>query len=285
MALAIYVTQPPETHFEAQLWHCHAKNCHFGGEKDLRESRAGFKVESRHADPSARSSMCVCVSRQVHITISSLTAEPFVSMLKRPPLHTDPTLEPALALLVRSMRTALGPAEDEEFAEATQASTEAVSPQDSSVPSAGIVRIPTLVRSSRSSHGKNVTPTGTYHTVNSSCGHREDATSSDTYDVPADTDNPLLTGVLRRTRHRSASHPRVERSNPGVPLISALPPGDSLQWDELNEPVSDPEVDAFLCDPEPVPVRTRQSSLVTEAPTPFAPASYAVWSERNSRGE
>lgn len=206
-------------------------------------------------------------------------------MLKRPPLHTDPTVEPALALLVRSMRTALGPAEDEEFAEAEQASNEAANPQDSAVPSAGIVRIPTLVRNSRSSPGKAVATSGVYQTLNTPRGHREDAMSPDSYDVPADTDHPLLSGVLRRTRHRSTNLPRVEHSNPSVPLISALPPGDSLQWEELNEPISDPEVDAFLSGPESVPVRTQQAGLVAEAPTPFAPDSYAAWSERNSRDE
>jgi hypothetical protein len=204
-------------------------------------------------------------------------------MLKRPPLHPDPTIEPALALLVRSMRTALGPAEDEEFVEAELASTEAANPQDSSVPSSGIVRVATLVRNSRSAPGKTVATSKVSHTVNVARGHREDATSSDSFDVPSGTDNPLLSGVLRRTR--SANLPHVEHFNPGLPPISTLPPGDPLQWEELNEPICDVEVDAFLSDPESIPVRAQQASLADEAPTPFAADWYAAWSARNSRDD
>lgn len=206
-------------------------------------------------------------------------------MLKRPPLQPDPTLEPALALLVRSMRTALGPAEDEEFAEAAEVSRESDNPVDSSVPAAGIVRVPTIVRAKQLTPGRHDRYSDSFQGLGNDTGTRRNVTPTDGYDVPADTDNPLLSGVLRRTRQRSGSLPRIEAGVSGMPSISPTPPGEPLRWDELNEPVSDPEVDAFLSAPESVPVRPQQAGMVTEAPTPFAPASYASWSERNSRGD
>ena len=200
-----------------------------------------------------------------------------VAMNKRPRLHSDPMIDSSLALLVRSMRTALGPADDEVFHEDQHPSHTSETPSDSSVPSAGIVRIPTQVRANRSITG--VTPSET-----PVVSARSYTSRADSDDMPADTGIPLLSGVFRKTRNRSYDPSRTEPRPNATPVLSMLPPGDALKWDDFKESVADPEIDAFLLATDSVPAQPSEEP-VTEATTPFAPEFYSDWSQKNSRGE
>ena len=206
-------------------------------------------------------------------------------MNKRPPLHPDLELEPSIALLVRSMRTALGPADDEEIDEAPAVTPNSEAASDASVPASGVVRIPTVVRTNRST-----TESGTASSTPSAVqvtrgGHHSVPPISDSYVIPADTDSPLLSGVLRRTRHRSPTLNDADSGRNYTPVISMAAPGDPLQWDDLHEHVADNEVEAFLQRAGSADSGHQPADAVTEAPTPFAPDAYTDWSEKNSRGE
>lgn len=203
-----------------------------------------------------------------------------VAMNKRPRLHSDPMIDSSLTLLVRSMRTALGPADEDVFDENQHPPQTSNTPLNASAPLAAIVRVATPLRASCTSTG--VTPPQTPAVA--AGFYTAGAPSRDRGDLSTDSEDPLLSGVFRKTRNRSYDPSHTEPRPNDTPVLSMLPPGDALQWDELKESVADPEIDAFLLATDSLPAQPSEG-LVAEAPTPFAPESYSDWSEKNSRGE
>jgi hypothetical protein len=203
-----------------------------------------------------------------------------VAMNKRPRLHSDPSIDSSLALLVRSMRTALGPADDEPLHEDPPLVQPPEAPLEQVVPSAGIMRVPTQLRTSRST--SEATPVETPAVSQRSI--RLDSSGFDNDGVSGDSDNPMLSGVFRKTRNRTLESARSHTRRNDTPILSILPPGDALKWDEFNEPVADAEIDDFLS-ASGADLARPSAGATTEAPTPFAPDTYSDWSEKNSRGE
>jgi hypothetical protein len=187
-------------------------------------------------------------------------------------------VDSSLSLLVRSMRTALGPADDEVFQEEPHAEPARPALTDPSAPSAGIVRIPTMTRNNRST--SESTPAG----VAAVPRRLQSAELTAGHDAPADTNNPMLSGVFRKTRNRTIDTARGDSRRNETPVLSILAPGDPLHWDAFNEPVADAEVDEFLSASGADPAQSSEGA-VAEAPTPFAPDAYNEWSEKNGREE